>query len=293
MKKILLFLFSIIIVLCIAFVSIFAININKSEHGFIVATMSQLIPVEKIRENKVNNLKESMESSNHDHVTIYYSNLNNNLLKLTTEALEESFNTNSLYLDNYNNPHDLIILNTHEELSRITNTDGIATEGFYNHSLNLSVVLIPQDKEALENQSPPVIWDFKKDIMHEYSHFVFWGKLNELNISDEKIPMWFIEGYAEYIGYQGLGYVFMDKEPYPLNELTTYEQWINHMKVDSHPIYVQSYLAVYTLIERYGDKVILNILEEMKSIDDFSKAFENITGIKIEDYIYYEDSYIK
>lgn len=114
-------------------------------------------------------------------------------------------------------------------------------------------------------------------LKHEISHYYLYKMAEETDILNTDIPRWVDEGLAEYtagriICKKDLG----GEEIIPFEHLNNGEGFNTEHNIDQ---YKQSSLGVKTLIDKYGENIIFNILKEMKnSGEEFSIAFEKVTG---------------
>lgn len=121
----------------------------------------------------------------------------------------------------------------------------------------------------------------KNILLHEYTHHMFYEFMNSNQIPVDKIPVWFMEGISEYIGYEG-AFGNQPKTLVDFNELNTKIQWTNYSN-QSYSTYEQSHYAVSQLILMKGEKVIKEILLKTKDTD-FNTAFNDTMGLSIENY---------
>ncbi|WP_194189550.1 hypothetical protein [Clostridium chrysemydis] len=114
-------------------------------------------------------------------------------------------------------------------------------------------------------------------LKHEISHYYLYKMVEEIDILNIDIPRWVDEGLAEYTA----GRIICKKE-LGGEEIITFENlkdgegFNTEYDIDQ---YKQSSLAVKTLIDKYGEDIIFNIIKEMKnSGEEFSISFEKVTG---------------
>lgn len=114
-------------------------------------------------------------------------------------------------------------------------------------------------------------------LKHEISHYYLYKFVEEIDMLRIDIPTWVSEGLAEYtagriICKKDLG----GEEIIPFEHLNNGKGFNAEYNIDQ---YKQSSLGVKTLIDKYGENIIFNILKEMKnSGEEFSIAFEKVTG---------------
>lgn len=220
------------------------------------------------------------------HLTMYYSDQDEKLVSFTQNALDRGIKLNKKFLGFYSEPLDLVLAKNRIELEGVMNAD--LTSGFYSQDMKL-IVILPEDREALADGAGAMMWAYNQTVMHEYTHYVLGHKFSELGLSQEEIPYWFAEGFADYIGNEEMSTTYIEQELLPLKELTTPDQWQTYHANPNYNVYLQSYLAVRFLIHTYGDKVILDILNETQVTNDFNSAFKKVTGIEVDDLAYYDE----
>ncbi|WP_273128202.1 collagenase [Bacillus weihaiensis] len=234
---------------------------------------------------KEKQLKEERSMMNVEHVSIYYFEDDAVLLPITNETLDWAKELNDDLLGDYKKrPLDLIYFKDTEELSHFASLNNIS--GYYS-DFDKVIGIISEDKEGIVKGLETPLFHFQKTLLHEYTHYAFNQKLNQLKITTT-IPQWFEEGVCEYVSYDQ---TILSPSPFtfvPLNELTSYEDWNHARTIDDIEPYKQSYLTIDFLIGEYGKEVIVEILEATKSHSDFNKGYENVTGIplvKVEEQV--------
>ncbi|MCJ1908982.1 peptidase MA family metallohydrolase [Planococcus ruber] len=231
-------------------------------------------------------LKPYKQIAAHKHSTLYFTESDENLIELTKNALDRGMELNKKFVGSYDEPVDLVLLKNKEDMERIDMSLG---NGLYSPQMNL-IVIVPEDREALAAGPGPMNWEFNKQVMHEYTHYILGHKFQELKIKPEEIPSWLAEGFAEYIGSEENSVTVMEQERPPLTALSTQDQW---QTLDADPtanIYLQSYIAVRYLIHTYGEQVILDLLNETQITHDFNQAFKKVTGLEIDELEYYDEN---
>lgn len=245
------------------------------------------VTVEKVAADiKREILKEYDKRVEYKHLTMYYTTQDESLMTLTQNAIDRGIELNSQFIDSYNKPLDLVLLKDREDLERVDLNIG---NGLYSHDMNL-VMIVPENREALISGPSPMNWDYNKQVMHEYTHYILGHKFAELGLTQGEIPYWFAEGFAEYIGSEEMSVTVMEQELVPLTKITTPEQWKEYDQNPNYNIYLQSYIAVRFLIHTYGEQVILDILKETSSTNSFKSGFRNVTGIEIDELDYYDEN---
>ena len=126
-------------------------------------------------------------------------------------------------------------------------------------------------------------FSLQRILVHEYTHHVQFQVSLNLGISDKDLPLWFREGFAEYVSRDETNN--WETNPttlIPLNTLTDDNQF--YKLSNEFDTYEMSYHYVYDLIDKFGKDIIEKIMIEYSEVGDFTKAFNNITDIKIDEY---------
>lgn len=185
-------------------------------------------------------------------------------------------NISSLFSTDSKENLNIILYDNKQEL--LKNAKGLGeVDSFYDTS-NRSIYLINFDKSFAE-------WEYEKLFMHEYAHYKFDLFIKENKVNYSSIPVWFIEGFAEYIGYNGS---IVEYSPLSLeNEkdfklLNTTEEFEKARNEKYNP-YLQSYYAIDELIKRNNQSSIKNIILKTKEMD-FYKAFQLVTNMSIVEF---------
>ncbi|WP_342567457.1 collagenase [Psychrobacillus sp. FSL K6-4046] len=126
-----------------------------------------------------------------------------------------------------------------------------------------------------------MVWLYNKNIIHEYTHNVLEQKLTELEIPKKEIPYWFFEGVAEYIGSDDQDHYNIDAKILPVNQLSTYTQWDRYRTNPEYDVYLQSYLTIRYLINKFDNEIINEILIQTQIKGDFDEGFKSATGMDI------------
>jgi hypothetical protein len=224
-------------------------------------------------------LKAERNKINYEHVSIYYLEEDDVLLPVTKETLEWAMQMNDVLLGDYKKrPLDLIYFKDRNEMSHFTSLNKVS--GFYS-DFDKVIGITTEGKEEIVQRLETPLFLFQKTLLHEYTHYAFKQRLTQLKISYSDIPQWFEEGICEYVSYDQ---TTLSPHPFtlvPFVELNTNADWSQARTIEDTELYMQSYLAIDYLIEEHGTEIILAILEETKSHNDFNKGFENVTGINL------------
>ncbi|WP_130805602.1 tetratricopeptide repeat protein [Senegalia massiliensis] len=150
------------------------------------------------------------------------------------------------------------------------------TGGYYYE--DLKQIKIPINDVYNEVLALDTVNEFKFVLRHEYSHYISHMYRLKNNIEKDKIPIWFEEGVASFIGADNIGTpnIIVDGIT-PFEQLTKPEEWA------SNNGYEQSYKMIYLLVYNHGENVIEEILLGLKD-KSFDESFKKATGKTVKDY---------
>lgn len=231
--------------------------------------------------------KRERNSSDLFPVTIYYPDKLSELIPLTTLTIETATQNSEILLGSVNSePVDLFLLVSDKEMKEVNGKE-IDKNTNYNVLLQ-SIYVVPEDLDnILEDDFTKRA--FQSQVSYEYAHYMFREKLKNENIDFNSFPVWFYEGFAEYIANMGSTIDYEMFRVVPFNELVTFSDWSNESSNSSADVSMQSYFAIKYLVSNFGDNILYEIIEETKSTKDFDEAFEIKTGMNLEDL---EDNFL-
>lgn len=226
-----------------------------------------------------NDYNKLFKSIKYDNNTVYYSPELEPALELVDAYLKKAAENNSKIFGNIITSPLSIKFDYDEEVFK--KRSGIKDSAGLYSDINKTIHIYIEDCYSDVLGQNFNFWSFKNTLLHEYTHHMFFEFMNNNQLSKEKIPLWFIEGVAEYIGKDndqgGLPETLLN-----FNELNTQKQWVNFAN-KSYNIYEQSHYAVSQLILIKGENVIKEILLNTKETD-FNTAFNKATGFTLKDY---------
>lgn len=119
---------------------------------------------------------------------------------------------------------------------------------------------------------------FTETIIHEYTHALINSKFIENNNFPKKLPFWFNEGIAEYMGRICTGktipkFVLSDVKPSELDKL---------FDKSSDKFYEYSCIFIKYIVDTFGVSSIGSILNYLDSYS-FEKAIEKATGSTLDE----------
>ncbi|ODG91535.1 hypothetical protein BED47_07740 [Gottfriedia luciferensis] len=204
--------------------------------------------------------------------TFMYNKSEENYLPVSVQTVKVAKKSVDDLLGTNNKDIDIFILNE-KKFEKVAYQDLIA--GFYDEEKNAIY---------LRTSKPNLPIYFENTLAHEYTHFRLIQVLKSNDIISSKLPFWFHEGFATYVGekIQTQWGENVDKSEFPLisfEQLNTHEQWD---KVGGP--YQQSYFAIEEIVERSGKEGVLNILNEMKNGEEFYSALQHVTNLTMVEF---------
>jgi hypothetical protein len=252
----------------------------------VLKTSNQNGPVKQILRESAEARKASekydsaFKTIQHKYNTLYFTNEFEPALKLVQAYLDKAKQDNSRLFGDIATGELKVKFDYDEEVFKKRNPAFNDYAGLYSSREKTAYVLI---KDVYSNALALNIRSayLRQTLLHEYTHHAFYKFLESNQIPEAKIPSWFNEGFAEYIGNEGAGGGAPEKMV-NFDELRTREQWVNYNN-NGYSVYEQSHYAVRQLILMKGEGVIKDILLNVKNTD-FETAFKDASGISLEDY---------
>ncbi|MFN3975304.1 MAG: peptidase MA family metallohydrolase [Dehalococcoidia bacterium] len=146
----------------------------------------------------------------------------------------------------------------------------------------------------------PFMGEVARELTHEYVHFLVGEAAPGVDI-----PAWVNEGLATYLEFHSgvefgtglpaqremFGSADMVKERLdagtliPLSRLVSQKEW--NSQTDERLVglqYSEAYMAVRYLLERFGQRAVGLLLQELKAEQTFEAAFQRVTGITLAQF---------
>lgn len=202
-------------------------------------------------------------------VTFHFIEENQNEIDKMDQLLQEQREELNAFLGTKDSGG--LAIEFHEDYESMEDYAGMKdVSGFYN-TLNRTIHLVPDDPQ----------WE--SVLMHEYTHYQSHLFALENGLSLSHVPHWFEEGIAEY--FADADSFWFDLEGLEIVDFRSLDALddFDASATEEFDPYAQSYLAVETLVEDHGEKVILELLEA-KSVNAFYASMEEKTGQTIEEF---------
>jgi hypothetical protein len=163
------------------------------------------------------------------------------------------------------------------------------------HKKNMGIVIV-SDTVHYDPRNPGV--DGGALLAHEYFHLVQGALTNK--DPNSRIPVWFLEGTAEFVGYSvaalAMGSTYIEGREkmlsysppnYPVNDnaISDYEVLIggSGQQTYIYPYHIGQVATEY-IVASIGFQKILDILKDYSLTNNFDTSFKNITGIDKKDF---------
>ncbi|MGI2326345.1 hypothetical protein [Planococcus sp. YIM B11945] len=223
------------------------------------------IPVptqENLEEKDINGITYFYQKANEKQISEYDALLNQN-----RRAYEDLFGTGN---------GEPLAVEIHKDLESLQAASFLDDVGGYYNAINQTIHL----------QAEEEYWETM--LLHEYTHYHIDQYLTQRNIPLDEIPQWFQEGSAEYMGNKGeLPYDYEKVETVDFRLLDTNDGFHDTANESFDP-YVQSYLAVVSLVQLHGEGIITELLLA-KTTEEF---YEKIEAAAQQDLATFQETFI-
>jgi Tol biopolymer transport system component len=214
-----------------------------------------------------------------EHFNIYYNQGGEEVADFAAKVAEQAFTDVSetfIYFSESDEPITVITYQSHNDFEQ-TNVTGQPDEstGGVTEFLKTRVIVPFQGNHE----------EFRHVLYHELTHAMMlnmmYGKgLNAIiaGISQARVPLWFIEGLAEYVSQNGLD---------PETEMILRDAVVNDVLPEIDQLDNYGYLGVYKcgqsvhywIAQRYGNEKIGEMLHQIMKLNDFDRALKASLGI--------------
>ncbi|WP_066250573.1 peptidase MA family metallohydrolase [Neobacillus drentensis] len=218
-------------------------------------------------------------------VTVYYNPGLKGILPQTKESLKRAEQLTKKYLGIYKNkPVDLLFMDSNE-LKKFSTLKDISGS-YSDFDKVIAIGVNEKDMVSIIQEKETPLYFFQKSIFHEYTHFATYRKLDEIGVRTNDLPVWFVEGIAEYVGENEEPLDFHSFEPtfIELKQLDSHDQWEKARQTKRANPYLQSYFTVAYLINTYGENIIPKLLMETSTTKNFYGSLQEITGTDLNGF---------
>lgn len=159
----------------------------------------------------------------------------------------------------------------HDDFETLSEASGYEEAMGYYDYYSQEIHIVPDDYS----------WDIVT--LHEYTHFQSHLYAEKNGLSATRLPLWFEEGVADYLANESSEqYELGDVEIIDFTQLDTDASFHNSYSRTFDP-YIQSYLAVESLANEYGEDLLPTLLPA-KMPSDFYDMLETATGMQLADF---------
>ncbi|UGB29937.1 MULTISPECIES: peptidase MA family metallohydrolase [Bacillaceae] len=232
-------------------------------------------------------MKKDKMVSSYKNVMIYYETHEKELIPIIEDVLNRADElTTNLLGDVHDNEIDLILHSSIEDLYEKTSL--VQTMGYFDDPNDIVGIAITDLSDIVSNQMPQSFY-FQSTILHEYTHYRLQAYIKEQELYVYRIPLWFHEGVAEYVGMYNVAHRYYPFQETSFSHLVTHKDWEKY-RLEDYDVYLQSYYAIKYLVDQFGESILKSIIIETAKTNDFNEGFTKATGITIEDL---QSQYIK
>lgn len=159
----------------------------------------------------------------------------------------------------------------HDDFDTLSKASGYEEAMGYYDYYSQEIHLVPDDYS----------WDII--LLHEYSHYQSHLYSQKYGLSETRLPLWFEEGVADYLaGETSDWYVLEDVEVTDF-KLLDYDYSFHNTYSRNYDPYVQSFLAVESLVNDYGEELLPTFLSA-KMPSEFYAMLEEATGMELAEF---------
>lgn len=232
-------------------------------------------------------MKEDKLTSTFGHVDIYHDPEEIELIPIIEDSLDKADKlTTTIFGEVKDNQIDLILHSSTQELYEKTSL--IKTMGYFDDPNNIIGIAITDKSNILADQMPQSFY-FQSTLLHEYTHYRLQAFIKQQGLYVYRIPLWFHEGVAEYVGMYNVAHRYYPFQEVEFVNLDSHQDWEKY-RLEEYDVYLQSYYGIKYLVDQYGESMIKTIVIETAKENDFDKGFLKATGITIDEL---QELYVK
>lgn len=166
----------------------------------------------------------------------------------------------------------------HSSYDTLVQSTGVADTAGYYSSGNHTIHIVPTDS----------VWEMI--FLHEYTHYQSHLFAEKHSLPALRIPHWFEEGIADYLPeadnsyWHDLASLEM-KDFHSLDSISAFQA----AGTDTYDPYIQSYLAVESLVNEHGRETITELLMS----HSYSEFYSNLEALIQQDFDVFQKSFIR
>lgn len=167
-------------------------------------------------------------------------------------------------------PGELTIV-FHDNFDTLSDMSGYEEAmGFYDYHRQ-EIHIVPDD----------YLWD--SVLLHEYVHYQSHLLARNNGLSDFRLPLWFEEGMADYLAGEDSGWYELEDVEITDFIYLDHDFTFHNSYTDTFDPYIQSFLAVESLVNEYGEEELKTFLT-VEDSDEFYEMLEATTGMELADF---------
>jgi Tol biopolymer transport system component len=245
---------------------------------YIIVMLTLIFTLYPFGKNKVQYHDFDWKVIESEHFKVYYYPENSELAELALKLSERSYRLlRRDFLYEMKGKIDLVLYASHNHFEETNITGSIPEEsvgGFTEFFKNR--VVIPYDGD----------WEkFRHVIHHELTHaiqnkFLFGARFQSIvsGIRSMNLPLWFVEGLAEYESRGG-----WDRDSDMMIRDAVYNNYLPSVNyLSNYMAYKGGQLLLYFISEKYGDKKVSEILRKISVIKSTESAFKDAIGLEYD-----------
>lgn len=127
--------------------------------------------------------------------------------------------------------------------------------------------------------------DYSWDVilLHEYTHYQSHLYAKRANVAETRLPSWFEEGVADYLAGESSDWYDLEDTEITDFHLLDHDYSFHNTYTRNYDPYVQSFLAVESLVNEYGEDVLKKFLPA-KLPGEFYEILEDVTGMELAEF---------
>ncbi|WP_282020259.1 hypothetical protein [Planomicrobium okeanokoites] len=159
----------------------------------------------------------------------------------------------------------------HDDFDTLSEASGYEEAMGYYDYYSQEIHLVPDDYS----------WDIV--LLHEYSHHQSHLYSQEYGLSETRLPLWFEEGVADYLAGETSDWYALEDVEVTDFKLLDYDYSFHNTYTRNYDPYVQSFLAVQSLVNEHGEDLLPTFLSA-KMPSEFYAMLEHATGMELIEF---------
>jgi WD40 repeat protein len=206
------------------------------------------------------------------HFDIYYYEGMDDIARIATTIAEEAYSQISSSFDyRLRNRVPVVLYRSQNQFSQTHLTPQLISEGIGGFTEFLkNRVAVP-----FTGSYPQFRHTLHHELVHAMMHDMLYGRDILTGVQQSDVPLWFIEGLAEY-------------ESSPWNSES--DMWMrdavinDYLQLDGYFAYKGGQSIIYYIAEVYGPDKVAQILNRLRSFSRFGPTVQAVLGIELEDF---------